>query len=444
MAPTICRCRSCDECQLRVENARLKNELARVSALAAMQELITMAEPDSDLWIKNPESGKEEFNHVAYERIRSPFNTARPNGFVTEATRETLLLCTNSAALIETFLDADRWAEMFPCMIVEAETLDVFSNGIDGINGSIQLMHAEIQLPSPLVPVREYNFIRFCKQHAEGKWAVVDVSFDYGRNSPNGNPNISCKKLPSGCILQDMPNVVCPIGKRIMSKLARQMSDYLWSGICPSSDSDWDILLTTDMGNSDLKITSQEIQDAYGANPSIILSASTSVWMPVSRQRVFDFLRDARRRSEWDVLSNGVSMEEMVRVATGEGIGNSVSILRGHNAANGIYLQDSWTDSSCSMVVYSPISMQSLDMLMDGGDSSFVALLPSGFSILPDGYSNSNTGTSSDDSGSSDNDNSGCLLTVGFQMLLTNESFDTIYELMSHTIEKIKDALEVE
>ncbi|KAK2421052.1 homeobox-leucine zipper protein ANTHOCYANINLESS [Trifolium repens] len=180
MAPTICRCRSCDECQLRVENARLKNELARVSALAAMQELITMAEPDSDLWIKNPESGKEEFNHVAYERIRSPFNTARPNGFVTEATRETLLLCTNSAALIETFLDADRWAEMFPCMIVEAETLDVFSNGIDGINGSIQLMHAEIQLPSPLVPVREYNFI-------------------------------SCKKLPSGCILQDMPNGFCKI-----------------------------------------------------------------------------------------------------------------------------------------------------------------------------------------------------------------------------------------
>ncbi|KAK2421051.1 homeobox-leucine zipper protein ANTHOCYANINLESS [Trifolium repens] len=74
----------------------------------------------------------------------------------------------------------DRWAEMFPCMIVEAETLDVFSNGIDGINGSIQLMHAEIQLPSPLVPVREYNFI-------------------------------SCKKLPSGCILQDMPNGFCKI-----------------------------------------------------------------------------------------------------------------------------------------------------------------------------------------------------------------------------------------
>jgi hypothetical protein len=106
MAPTMCRCRSCEEWQLRVENARLQNELARVSALAAMDEVIRIAEPDSDVWIKNPESGKEEFNHVAYERIRSPFNTPRPNGFVTEATRETLLLCTNSAALVETFLDA--------------------------------------------------------------------------------------------------------------------------------------------------------------------------------------------------------------------------------------------------------------------------------------------------------------------------------------------------
>jgi homeobox-leucine zipper protein len=85
--------------------------------------------------------------------------------------------------------------------------------------------------------------------------------------------------------------VVCPIGKRIMSTLAQQMSDYFWAGICPSSDSDWDNLLITDMGNSDLRIMYQEITDAFGENPRIILCASTSVWMPVSRQRVFDFLR---------------------------------------------------------------------------------------------------------------------------------------------------------
>jgi len=39
-------------------------------------------------------------------------------------------------------------------------------------------MNAELQILSPLVPIREVNFLRFCKQHAEGIWAVVDVSID--------------------------------------------------------------------------------------------------------------------------------------------------------------------------------------------------------------------------------------------------------------------------
>jgi hypothetical protein len=65
--------------------------------------------------------------------------------------------------------------------------------------------------------------------------------------------------------------------------------------------------------------------------------------------------------------------------------------------------------------------MQSLNLVMFGGDSSFVSLLPSDFSILLDGYSSPNniTGKSSDGSSSSgtDNDNIRCLLTVGLQML---------------------------
>lgn len=72
-------------------------------------------------------------------------------------------------------------------------------------------MHSEIQLPSPLVPVRQYSVLRFCKQHAEGVWVVVDVSIDIGRNTANGNPYMSCRRLPSGCVLQDMPNGLCKV-----------------------------------------------------------------------------------------------------------------------------------------------------------------------------------------------------------------------------------------
>jgi homeobox-leucine zipper protein len=67
-------------------------------------------------------------------------------------------------------------------------------------------MHAELQVLSPLVPVREVNFLRFCKQHAEGVWAVVDVSIDNVRETSGAPTYANCRRLPSGCVVQDMPN----------------------------------------------------------------------------------------------------------------------------------------------------------------------------------------------------------------------------------------------
>lgn len=67
-------------------------------------------------------------------------------------------------------------------------------------------MHAELQVLSPLVPVRPLKFLRFCKQHQEGVWAVVDVSIDINQEGSNTNAFLNCRRFPSGCIVQDMPN----------------------------------------------------------------------------------------------------------------------------------------------------------------------------------------------------------------------------------------------
>lgn len=63
-------------------------------------------------------------------------------------------------------------------------------------------MTAEFQVPTPLVPTREVYFVRYCKQHGEGTWAVVDVSLDNLRPSPIAR----CRRRPSGCVIQEMPN----------------------------------------------------------------------------------------------------------------------------------------------------------------------------------------------------------------------------------------------
>lgn len=74
-------------------------------ALAAMDELVKLAQSDEPLWVRNFEGGREMLNHEEYTRNFSPCIGIKPNGFVTEASRETGMVIINSLALVETLMD---------------------------------------------------------------------------------------------------------------------------------------------------------------------------------------------------------------------------------------------------------------------------------------------------------------------------------------------------
>ncbi|KAF5205410.1 Homeobox-leucine zipper protein hdg1 [Thalictrum thalictroides] len=491
-------------------------------AFAAMDELVKMAQTDEPLWIPSV-GGKETLNQEEYMRMFPPCIGMKPNGFVTEATRETGMVIINAEALVETLMDANRWAEMFPCMIARTSTADVIATGVGGTrNGSLQLMHAELQVLSPLVPIREANFLRFCKQHAEGVWAVVDVSVDTNRETPNSPAFVTCRRLPSGCVVQDMPNgyskvtwvehaeydasiihrlyrplisagmgfgaqrwvatlerqceclailmssvptsdhsAITPSGRRSMLKLAQRMTNNFCAGVCASTIHKWNKLSVGNV-DEDVRVMTRKSVDDPGEPPGVVLSAATSVWLPVSPQKLFDFLRDERLRSEWDILSNGGPMQEMTHIAKGRDQGNCVSLLRASamNASQSsmLILQETCIDAAGSLVVYAPVDIPAMHVVMSGGDSAYVALLPSGFAIVPDGPGTD--GGSNQPSNSNNNNNGGgscqngggSLLTVAFQILvnslptakLTVESVETVNNLISCTVQKIKAALHCE
>lgn len=76
-------------------------------------------------------------------------------------------------------------------------------------------MRAEIQVLSPVIPVCEVKFLRFCKQHTEDTWAVVDVSVDDFLDGVEENTCGKSKRFPSGYVVQDLLNgysKVCIIG----------------------------------------------------------------------------------------------------------------------------------------------------------------------------------------------------------------------------------------
>ncbi|MQM03815.1 hypothetical protein Taro_036610 [Colocasia esculenta] len=182
----------------------LERSMLAELALVAMEELMKKAQAEEPLWVRNG-VGRDVLDEDEYLRSFSQCLGSKPVGFVTEATRETGMVIINSSALVETLMDADRWPDMFPSLIVKTSTTDVICTGMGGTrNGTLQLMRAELQVLSPLVPVREVSFLRFCKEHAQGVWAVVDVSVDAVRGNPSAA--VSCRRLPSGCMVQDMPN----------------------------------------------------------------------------------------------------------------------------------------------------------------------------------------------------------------------------------------------
>ncbi|KAM5586007.1 hypothetical protein ABKV19_005092 [Rosa sericea] len=101
-------------------------------------------------------------------------------------------------------------------------------------------------------------------------------------------------------------------------------------------------------------------------------------------------------------------------------VANSVSLFNAKclDVNNNNYMlmfQETRTDASGSAVVYALITSTSSGIMMDvvyeGGDSTYVDLLPSGFAILPCGTSDyaKGEGNGSDDGG--------CLLTVGFRIV---------------------------
>ena len=103
------------------------------------------------------------------------------------------------------------------------------------------------------------------------------------------------------------------------------------------------------------------------------------------------------------------------------------------NQSSMLILQETCSDSSGSLVVYAPVDIPAMQVVMNGGDSAYVALLPSGFAVVP----------AAEDCGG------GSLLTVAFQILvnslptdkLTVESVETVNNLISCTVQKIKTAL---
>ncbi|KAH7366500.1 hypothetical protein KP509_18G081400 [Ceratopteris richardii] len=477
-------------------------------AVASMEELYQVAEAGEPLWIMGS-NGVEVIQHDIYLHRFPRGIGPTPAGLRSETSRYTGLVPMNPSSLVEALMDMNQWAEMFPAMVSRVQTVEVLSIGIAGTyDGAIQLMFAEFHVPSPLVPTRESYFLRYSKR-VDHTWVVVDVSID----SLHGNMSLRCRRRPSGCIIEEMSSGyskvtwvehieadprgvhgifqhyvnsglaygavrwICSLqrhcermaavlannvpfgemnvfpgaeGRSGMLKLAERMTNSFCGGVSASKAHTW-VTLAGNSGADDIQVLIRKSMNDPGRPPGIVLSAATSLWLSLPPLRVFNFLRNERFRTQWDILSNS-GVVEVFHVAKGQVAGNSVSLLRvnptNSTSNNMLILQECCTDESCSLVVYAPVDLTAMSTVLKGGDPDAVALLPSGFAVLPDG---SQSGSSVNVGGARLKEvvSGGSLLTVTFQILvdhvptarLSLGSVAKVNNLISNTVVYIKEAL---
>uniref|UniRef100_A0A0E0L956 Uncharacterized protein n=1 Tax=Oryza punctata TaxID=4537 RepID=A0A0E0L956_ORYPU len=460
---------------------------------------------------------RETLNVDTYDSIFSkPGGSYRAPSINVEGSRESGLVLMSAVALADVFMDTNKWMEFFPSIVSKAHTIDVLVNGMGGRSESLILMYEELHIMTPAVPTREVNFVRYCRQIEQGLWAIADVSVDLQRDAHFGAPPLRSRRLPSGCLIADMANGyskvtwvehmeveeknpinvlyrdlvlsgaafgahrwlaalqraceryaslvalgvphhiagVTPEGKRSMMKLSQRMVNSFCSSLGASQMHQW----TTLSGSNEVSVRVTMHRSTDPGQPNgVVLSAATSIWLPVPCDHVFAFVRDENTRSQWDVLSHGNQVQEVSRIPNGSNPGNCISLLRGLNASQNsmLILQESCTDASGSLVVYSPIDIPAANVVMSGEDPSSIPLLPSGFTILPDGRPGSAAGASTSSAGplaatrGGGGGTGGSVVTVAFQILVSSlpssklnaESVATVNGLITTTVEQIKAAL---
>ncbi|XP_010276837.1 PREDICTED: homeobox-leucine zipper protein ROC3-like isoform X2 [Nelumbo nucifera] len=467
-------------------NMEQEKPLALELAMAAMDELVKMCHATDPLWVRSSNGGREVLNLEEHARMFPwPMNVKQHNTeFRIEATRDSALVIMNSITLVDAFLDANKWVELFPSIVSKARNVQVITSGVSGhASGSLLLMYAEFQIQSPLVPTREAHFLRYCQQNMEeGTWAIVDFPIDnFHDNLQASFPRY--RRRPSGCIIEDMPNgysrvtwveqaeiedkpvhqifnhfvnsgmafgaqrwlavlqrqcerfaslmarnisdlgvIPSPEARKNLMKLAQRMIKTFCISISTTGGQSWTAL--SDTADDTVRITTRKNTEPGQPNGTILGAVSTS-WLPFPCHQVFDLLRDERRRSQLDVLSSGNSLHEVAHIANGSHPGNCISLLRINASSNSsqnveLMLQESCTDTSGSLIVYSTMDVDAVQLAMSGEDPSYIPLLPIGFVVVPAGHSsvscNNGNGVPSPEEGNGQAP-AGCLLTVGLQVL---------------------------
>ncbi|TVU06397.1 hypothetical protein EJB05_49609, partial [Eragrostis curvula] len=172
-----------------------------------------------------------------------------------------------------------------------------------------------------------------------------------------------CARIRDVYHVNSSPMGAGPKWRQIILKIADTLLTNYSGGIAGIPVEAWTVQCGKGM-EEDVKVVYRRNDD--GSNTAVVC-ASASFLLPLPMRRVFDLLKNNLLRVKWDVLMEGGSVKEEVRVANGVGSDDSISILHvkhGNVGDTKMILQNSSYDASGSFLVYSSLDDQLIDKIM--------------------------------------------------------------------------------
>ncbi|MED6110297.1 hypothetical protein PIB30_041655 [Stylosanthes scabra] len=104
---------------------------------------------------------------------------------------------------------------------------------------------------------------------------------------------------------------------------------------------------------------------------------AASIWLPFTSQHLFSFFSDPKTRSQWDFICSRNRVEEVARFSTGTHPDNYISLMRLVKAVANkamIIIQESFTSSCGSYIIYSPITEEDLYTAIHGDREASISV----------------------------------------------------------------------
>ncbi|KAE8686059.1 putative Protodermal factor 2 [Hibiscus syriacus] len=304
------------------------------------------------------------------------------------------------------------------------------------IEGVVQV-HAEIQLPSTLVPTRYFEFLRYGKRIMDGIYVIVDVTSRYFID-PCGFRN--SEKRPSGVIIREHGPTECEViwienvevdvtTKNIYSTIInskeaygaqRSINTLLWN-MKREKSSFADLKIDVDPGagsflldfTRDMKRFFMECVSQYPDEVALRLRTSDEDPIRILRNEtqkeyldfiglnsfrvqakpllVFHFLMKKNLQLTFHAFTESVTDEEPEQLFTfaTDDRSNVISLHKRITEEETVLygLQEASKDEYCSFILSKMISEEEVDFHIVGGHEhrTSISVTRSGFAILPDG-----------------------------------------------------------